>query len=87
MESSLINSKGYEMSVQTSMRALTDLEIDEVSGSGYFAGAAAGAGALAAAAGAAACITGPAAPALAFIGLTMGLASAALGYLDAKFGS
>lgn len=79
MESSLINSKGYEMSVQTSMRALTDLEIDEVSGSGYFAGAAAGAGA-------AACITGPAAPALAFLGLTMGLASAALGYLDAKFG-
>ena len=62
-----MNSKGYEMSVQTSMRALTDQEIDEVSGSGYFAGAAA--------------------PALAFIGLTMGLASAALGYLDAKFGS
>ena len=42
MESSLINSKGYKMSVQTSMRALTDQEIDEVSGSGYFAGAAAG---------------------------------------------
>lgn len=74
------------MSVQTSMRDLTDLEIDEISGSGYFAGAAAGAGALAAAAGAAACITGPAAPAFVFLGLTMGLASAALGYLDTKFG-
>lgn len=75
------------MSVQTSMRALSEIEIDEVSGAGYFAGAPAGAGALAAASGAAACISGPAAPAFAFLGLTMGLASAALGYLDAKFGN